>query len=324
MDRKQKALCGITKSMRGLEIGPSYQPVAAKREGWNVQIVDHIDRESLRKKYGDCSVDVDAIEEVDFICPDNDFLSAVPKEAHGTYDYIVSAHMIEHTPDLIQYLSQMEELLAPNGILSLIVPDKLYCFDFFRPLSTTADVLYANYQKRQRHSIRTAFEMEAYYTRRYGRDIWGESSHDMEGFVLPHTVARAYQAFSNLSDAPTGEYRDFHCWKFTPASFRLILLELQLLEKTGFSVIKSFPTQHGEFVLQLGRCVAPIPAADTAEAQAMRLVLLQEIQKETIAALVAPPPEVRSTFAVRAIKSLLPDFVHPPLARAYHWLRAIL
>lgn len=326
VDRKQKALHGITKSMRGLEIGPSYQPVAAKREGWNVQVIDHVDREALRKKYGGFAVDIEAIEEVDFICVDNDFLAVVPEESHGSFDYIISSHMIEHTPNLIQYLRQMEKLLVPEGVLSLIVPDKRFCFDFFRPLSTTADVLYAEFQGRQRHSIRTAFEMEAYYTRYYDRDIWDDSSHDLSGFTLLHTVERAYRAFSNLSDEPTGEYRDLHCWKFTPASFRLIILELQLLGKLGFSIKHLHPTEYGEFCIQLIRGADCIPEAGSEEAQAMRLALLREIQHEMLEVLMPQTTISRIGNAedtkkiVKLVKAITPPLLHPLLAIFYRQL----
>ena len=41
----------ITKEQHGLEIGPSLRPVVPKREGFQVEIVDHLSREELTEKY---------------------------------------------------------------------------------------------------------------------------------------------------------------------------------------------------------------------------------------------------------------------------------
>ena len=60
-------LRGIDRHALGLEIGPSHRPVAAKRDGFNVRILDHLDAPGLRAKYADHGVDIAAIEEVDYV-----------------------------------------------------------------------------------------------------------------------------------------------------------------------------------------------------------------------------------------------------------------
>jgi len=53
----------------GLEIGPSHRPIAPKKHGFNVQIVDYMSAEQLRAKYADAGhgVEIENIEEVDFV-----------------------------------------------------------------------------------------------------------------------------------------------------------------------------------------------------------------------------------------------------------------
>ena len=54
--------------LAGLEIGPLHNPVAAKRDGYQVEIVDHASTDGLRAKYAkDSNVDVTRIEEVDYV-----------------------------------------------------------------------------------------------------------------------------------------------------------------------------------------------------------------------------------------------------------------
>ncbi len=67
MDRKEKVLRHIRKDGCGIEIGPSYNPIASKKEGYRVQTIDHMSRLELIDKYKDAQVSCDAIEEVDFI-----------------------------------------------------------------------------------------------------------------------------------------------------------------------------------------------------------------------------------------------------------------
>ena len=49
LDRVDKALSLLSKKGLGLEIGPSHNPVAPKRKGFNVHIVDHLDANGLRQ-----------------------------------------------------------------------------------------------------------------------------------------------------------------------------------------------------------------------------------------------------------------------------------
>ena len=51
----------------GLEIGPSHSPLAPKAAGFNVEILDHAPAQDLRVKYRNAGVDIDHIEEVDFV-----------------------------------------------------------------------------------------------------------------------------------------------------------------------------------------------------------------------------------------------------------------
>jgi hypothetical protein len=68
MDRRECLLGGLSKTDRLVEIGPSYNPLASKAEGWSVFTIDHDDRRGLVEKYAsDPSVVTSRIEEVDFV-----------------------------------------------------------------------------------------------------------------------------------------------------------------------------------------------------------------------------------------------------------------
>jgi len=77
---------------------------------------------------------------------------------YGTFDAFIASHVIEHTTDLIGFLDTAETLLCPSGIVILAIPDKRYCFDYFRPLTTTGEVLCASASRRSRHTRRIIFD----------------------------------------------------------------------------------------------------------------------------------------------------------------------
>ena len=113
----------------GLEIGPLTRPLLTKVDG-RTFYADHSSTEDLIKKYkGDPAVPEGDICEVDYD------LRVVPLSKtnnHGNYDYVVASHVIEHVPDIIGWLGEIESILKVGGSLALVVPDKRYTFDYFR------------------------------------------------------------------------------------------------------------------------------------------------------------------------------------------------
>jgi hypothetical protein len=85
----------------GLEIGPLHRPVAPKRDGYQVDILDYSDAEALREKYRpDPHVDASLIEDVDYVSDGRSMLDVIGERAK--YDWIVASHVIEHTQVLLR------------------------------------------------------------------------------------------------------------------------------------------------------------------------------------------------------------------------------
>ena len=124
--RAEKLLGPIDRSARIIEIGPSHNPIAPKSAGWDTRTLDHATQASLVEKYrGHPGVDVDRIEEVDFVWTGGSMLDAVPSNLHGTFDAFIASHVIEHTTDLVGFLDATAALLTPAGVA---VPDKRCSF----------------------------------------------------------------------------------------------------------------------------------------------------------------------------------------------------
>jgi SAM-dependent methyltransferase len=230
-----------------LEIGPSYNPILPKRDGYRVESIDYCDAPTLRAKYAPHpTIDETRIEEVDHVWRGEPLSTLV---GAGRFDIVVASHVIEHTPDMLGFLHECEKTLAPGGRLLLVVPDRRRCFDFFRPASTTGAVLQSHLEGRTRHTPGAAFDFVANFARLDGREGVGAAA--AASFTLANSVASAHAAFEQFAVA--ADYQDCHAWVFTPSSFRLILDDLAgigalALQEEGFWTTPIF-----EFVTILSR-----------------------------------------------------------------------
>ena len=143
--------------------------------------------------------------------------------------------MIEHTPDLIAFLNSAAALLKVDGVVTLAIPDKRYCFDYFQPLTTTGQLLAAHAEQRSRHTRRIAFDHRAYAVKNGGVGAWGQQPTKELRFF--HTIGQARNLFDSIQKQE--DYVDLHAWHFTPASFELLLLELARLGETNWYVDRS-------------------------------------------------------------------------------------
>ena len=281
MDRNAKILTAINRQMRIIELGPSFGPVAPKRDGWNAVSVDHATRDELVEKYrNEPGVNTENIEDVDVIWREGPLDLAFPSDQLGTFDACIASHVIEHIPDPIGLCKSLERLLKPNGIFSLAVPDKRFCFDFFKQVSSVGELLEAHERKAVRHSRKTRFDFEAYSVRSAGEHAWGQRPvTDVRLFL---TLEEAKRGLESHQVEPSSPYVDFHAWHFTPSSFALVVLELAEMGELNFGIDRSFPTEGFEFYVTLNRgCETLEP--DVLEARRLELLhrTLFEIREQT-------------------------------------------
>ncbi len=236
------------KSSYGLEIGPSYNPIAAKRLGYKVDVLDHATTDDLRTKYAsELNIDASLIEDVDFVWSDQTLSETIGKT--GAYDYIVASHVIEHTPDFLGFINQCSNLLKPDGRLILAVPDMRRCFDAFRPLTSVGAILDAAQGGRTRHSPGTAFDHVAYLSTLGGSASWGRADTGRFSPTYDLAFAKAIYERSVLST----DYHDFHAWVFTPSSFRLIVSDLHQIDMTELLEVEFLLTDGFEFIAVLAK-----------------------------------------------------------------------
>jgi SAM-dependent methyltransferase len=227
-----------------LEIGPAHNAILAKRDGYRTKTVDYLDRAGLVEKYRPFAhYSPDDIEEVDFVLPAGTAMSAM---IHDRFDLVLASHVLEHTTSMIDFLNDCTRLLAPKGVLSLVVPDHRYCFDRFRERSSIGRVIDASINPPPVHTVGTLTEFRLNAVKHRGTTAWAAGHTGTYGFV--HDLDDARKA---AAEASGHTYVDVHNWVFSPNHLRLLLQDLHALDLIAVREVAFQDTIGHEFFLNL-------------------------------------------------------------------------
>jgi len=120
MTREEIILSHIKRHGLGLEIGLGRAPIAPKKQGFRVHVLDHCDRKALIKKYRPHGTNVDNIEEVDFVWDGRSYTEFVSRrhvyDCHppqGSEFYITLSHQ-GHLPEGTR-LELLEQILREQS-----------------------------------------------------------------------------------------------------------------------------------------------------------------------------------------------------------------
>ncbi len=239
----------LTKNLKlekqGLEIGPLDKPIVPKK-GTNVLYADHLPTDKLRDKYrGHELVSNDHIQGVDIVVGPSGIGDAVGSRR---FNYVLASHVIEHIPNPLGWFNEIYGFMEPGGILSLAIPDKRYCFDRLRGLTTATDWVGAWLQKTTRPTPVQILDALSNEVNHDGNITWKEN-------IDPHDVTHACHPREALRIAvealDSNEYRDVHCWVFTPRSFCNLLRQLSVFGLLNYYVANFHDSVGHEFFIQL-------------------------------------------------------------------------
>ena len=242
--RMENYLSGIDLGKRILEIGPLANPVLQKNEA-DVWYADILSTQEVKALYqNDASVDKEAICEIDFVIRTS-YTETCTNVAK--FEYILSSHVLEHMPRLIEFFQDTVSILSTRGKMYIFLPDSRYCFDHFRNPTSFAEIYYI-------HTQGLAFAP------------WQVL--DSSNMAVPLNDPKVFcankrnfpllaqrQPFSraknNFEKALAGEYLPSHYSVFTPASFLLLLHEMTRAGVLPYKLITFFPTRKNDFTFGL-------------------------------------------------------------------------
>lgn len=257
-----------------LEIGPFCNPLL---RGPEVAYLDVLDADQLRARAVEIGIDPAN-------CPDRiDYVGGLDR-VRRRFDAVVSSHAIEHQPDLVGHLRQVEHILEPDGLFCLIVPDKRYCFDHYIAESTIAQVIQAHREQRRVHSLGSVIEHVALTTHNDSRRHWAGD----HGAEIPADRAERVEHAIQSHDFGGGRYIDVHAWYFTPDNFRTIIETLSALDLIGLELAGVYDTvrERNEFCAVL-RLDAAARRRAMAAGEGQGVVLLQTADAEHYAPMLA-------------------------------------
>jgi SAM-dependent methyltransferase len=287
MDRVGELLGSVTPDQLGVEIGPWFNPIAPKSKGYHSLALDVYDVERLteiaRQDPGIPDEMVQNIEDVDLLGQAMDLAQLIQERGlSAQIDYVISAHNFEHLPDPIRFIQACEQVLRPGGALSMAIPDRRTCFDYFRPCSTTGDLLDAFWEGRDRPTPGQLFTHHALHAYNsidgVDRSGWSITS-DPSPIRAVGSLETAFSRALLERTAPSA-YPDVHCWTFTPASLEWIITDLQAVGLVKMKINKIVGPNGHEFYARLVNEAPELPSIGSPEFARQRTELLHRVNDE--------------------------------------------
>ncbi len=216
-----------------LEVGPYFNPML---RGDNVRYLDMYSATKLRERAISEGLDPNG-------CPDEiHYVGGFEACPGSAFDIVFSSHAVEHQPDLIGHLQQVERVLRPGGRYLMIVPDSRFCFDRSLPLSRLSEVIQAHEERRRDHALSTLIDHYMFADHNDPVDHW--RGHHTPSIRPGRECLEAARAAFERAD---GEYIDAHAWRFSPQTFRAIVDTAREAGLIGLEAIRVYDTPFGRF-----------------------------------------------------------------------------
>lgn len=204
-----------------LEFGPLVRPTFPTGHV-NARYIDHLSTEKLRAKYASNPIvcaKIHLLANIDYVWDGRPLPDVVGRTSK--FQLVIANHVIEHVPDVITWLQDISDVLAENGEVWLNIPDKRYCFDFRRPLTSFPELVgrHINQIKQPQPTDVYAHNQLTFPVHNNATEHW---LHEERG-----SSSASQWAFSKLAHVRAEEaarrslhtYVDVHMSQWTPASF---------------------------------------------------------------------------------------------------------
>lgn len=244
---------------RILEIGPGNKPIFSRSEG-EVFYADVRDASEVEETFFSTDKSGQQAVELDFVIEGSYAKSLKDVEV---FDHVILCHVLEHIPRLIAFFQDIIKVMAPGGLLYLILPDHRFCFDHFRQPTSFAEAYYVHINKLaappwrvfDNNFLHVGYNVPAMY--------WNEKN--LAQAILLQRRQSLQEARQNMEEAEKGLVSRAHVSVFTPWSFLLFLFSMLRVRMAAFSCQRFFTTKRDEF--SFGAVLRADPALPRDEAR---------------------------------------------------------
>ena len=247
MTREQIILSYIKRDGLGVEIGAGCAPIAPKKQGFRVHVLDHCDKKALIEKYRPHGTNVDKIEEVDSVWDGRSYTELIGRR--HVYDWVIGSHVLEHTTDLIGFLNDCDPCYARMG-----------CFHSQYRIAGFVSIVFGQspesggsltLRRQKIHSPGSCVEYFLTVVKKGARLAWSPGPGEKDEYAFVHSIAEEKKALGDVGEG--NAYLDIHEWCFTPNSFRLMMRDLFELGLVQLKELSFHPPVGHEFYMTLSR-----------------------------------------------------------------------
>jgi SAM-dependent methyltransferase len=217
-----------------LEIGPGATP---RMRGDKVKFADVKSRRELQQRYRNDPAYESIPEKINYVLEGGN-LRAIPEK----FDIVFSSHVIEHTLDLIEHINSVEAILRNNGLYFLMIPDKRFTFDRFKPVTIVEDALWQHFQNQGRASMRPILLEKCRRAHNDPARHW-RGDHGAMAYTK-QDVLETIENFERAADDYVN-ITGYHSWFFTSDSFVCLMNSLLDLDLISLRVYECYNTPRG-------------------------------------------------------------------------------
>ena len=148
--------------------------------------------------------------------------TAFSEELDQKFDLIIANHVIEHIPDVIGWINELEKSLTPNGKIFLSIPDLNRTFDIIRPETDVVELMRCHHEKLEQPSFHQILRSIYYWRPIQESDTWSKDDLSprlkAKRFPLSEAIRRAKKLHITGTSA--------HCSVFSHDTFSALWDEL--------------------------------------------------------------------------------------------------
>lgn len=203
-----------------LEIGAFDSPTFSKEEA-SIYYCDYFSKEELGQNHNEAKPQrVAQAVDIDYVIKGNRFKESIDKK----FDLVIANHVVEHTPNIIDWLQNISSVLKEGGKLFLTVPHKEYTFDKMRQTTPLREVI-RNYDDGLLVPNRYQIFDHLYFYRPFRAHMVWENEYDR--IFHKRRFKTATDAWAEVDRRLSiTDYVDVHCSVFTYQSFVEMIRDL--------------------------------------------------------------------------------------------------